>query len=428
MMLKIQRDILSVCFTLLVACGCSSTNIIHSNTQDKSSSTMLPLRQGTNSSMIITKQTHTIETFETYGGKTISPVHVGWESYGELNAAKDNVVLITHYFTGNSHAAGKYHASDEELGYWDAIIGPNKAIDTNKFFVISVDSLVNISAFDENVITTGPSSINPATGKPYGLSFPVVTMRDFVNVQKSVLESLGITKLYAVAGPSMGSMQAIEWASAYPQWVERLISVIGSGGADAWNTALLEQWVAPITLDPNFAGGNYYDKPKSQWPNAGLIQSLALITQSALHPEFFNEVGKQIGYSAKETAPFENIMAKPSMVTWLLERAASRSGKMDANHLLYLVRANQLFTTGMKGSLLEGLKAIQAKVLLLPSSTDQLLMPYHAEKIAKGLESQNKEVTLEYLNGDPTRANMGHLEGVAGIVTHASTIRAFLNE
>ncbi|MGB3724497.1 MAG: homoserine acetyltransferase, partial [Glaciecola sp.] len=131
--------------------------------------------------MLTNKQTHIIDTFTTFGGKTISNVKVGWESYGTLNDAKDNVVLITHYFTGSSHAAGKYHESDEEPGYWDSIIGPNKAIDTNRFFVISVDSLVNISAFDENVVTTGPASINPETGKPYGLSFPVVTMRDFVN-------------------------------------------------------------------------------------------------------------------------------------------------------------------------------------------------------------------------------------------------------
>jgi homoserine O-acetyltransferase len=201
-----------------------------------------PLHARENQSpMIVIKQTHSIDTFTTFGGRTIENVKVGWESYGELNEDKSNAILITHYFTGNSHAAGKYHIDDAEPGYWDAIIGPNKAIDTNRFFVISVDSLVNIGAFDENVITTGPASINPKTQKPYGLTFPVVTMRDFVNTQKSVLESLGIQKIYAVAGPSMGSMQAIEWASAYPQWVERLISVIGSGSDYAWTSAYLEQ-------------------------------------------------------------------------------------------------------------------------------------------------------------------------------------------
>ncbi len=384
--------------------------------------------KGDTPTMLTTKQTHVIDTFTTFGGKTISNVKVGWESYGTLNDAKDNVVLITHYFTGSSHAAGKYHESDEEPGYWDSIIGPNKAIDTNRFFVISVDSLVNISAFDENVVTTGPASINPETGKPYGLSFPVVTMRDFVNVQKLVLESLGIGKLYAVAGPSMGSMQAIEWASAYPDWVERLISVIGSASADAWTTTFLEQWVVPITLDPNFDNGNYYHKPREQWPNKGLTQALALITQSALHPEFFNQVGQQLGYQPVEQAPLHDILAKPSMVNWLNERAAMRVASMDANHLLYLVRANQLFISGMQDTLQAGLENISAKVLLLPATTDLLLMPYHAEKIAQGLAQNNANVSLDYLTGNPKQANMGHLEGVAGIDSHSETIRSFLNE
>nr|WP_081483875.1 homoserine O-acetyltransferase [Glaciecola punicea] len=383
-----------------------------------------PLHAKENQSlMIVIKQTHSIDTFTTFGGQTIENVKVGWESYGELNEDKSNVILITHYFTGNSHAAGKYHIDDAEPGYWDAIIGPNKAIDTNRFFVISVDSLVNIGAFDENVITTGPASINPKTQKPYGLTFPVVTMRDFVNTQKSVLESLGIQKLYAVAGPSMGSMQAIEWASAYPQWVERLISVIGSGSADAWTSAYLEQWTVPITMDINFNGGDYYNLPKEQWPTLGLTHALAMITQSALHPNFFIQIGAQIGYTPLEEDALQSISAKPSIVNWLMGRAAERAHLMDANHLLYLVRANQLFVTGMQGTLEEGLKQITAKVLLIPATTDLLLMPYHAEKIDSILRANEQSSQLEYLSGD-----LGHLEGVAGIVKHANTIRAFLND
>lgn len=424
---------LSIAFLILILCACTSSVESNSLSNVETNKGILSeqantLTNSTGSSppMLTTKQAHVIETFTTFSGKTISPVKIGWESYGSLNEAKDNVILITHYFTGSSHAAGRYNEDDEEPGYWDSIIGPGKAIDTNRFFVISVDSLVNISAYDENVITTGPSSINPRTGKAYGLDFPVVTMRDFVNVQKSVLESLGIQKLYAVAGPSMGSMQAIEWASTYPEWVDRLISVIGSGGADAWTSTLLEQWVAPIQLDPHFNQGNYYHKPKDEWPKAGLIQALALITQSALHPEFFNLVGEQIGYKPIEKAALDNILEKPSIVTWLHNRAALRADSMDANHLLYLVRANQLFLTGMQGSLQDGLHNIQAKVLLLPASTDLLLMPYNAERIAKGLEEQGKEVQLEYLTGTPNQANLGHLEGVSGIATHADTIRNFL--
>lgn len=371
--------------------------------------------------MIVKKQKHSIATFTTFSGKTIKNVNVGWESYGKLNADKSNTILITHYFTGNSHAAGKYHVDDPEPGYWDAIIGPNKAIDTNRFFVISVDSLVNISAFDENVITTGPATINPDTQRPYGLTFPVVTMRDFVNTQKSVLESLGIKKLYAVAGPSMGSMQAIEWASAYPNWVERLISVIGSGTADAWTSTYLEQWTVPITMDANYSDGNYYQKPKDQWPTLGLTHALAMITQSALHPNFFIQIGEQIAYTPLEENALNSISAKPSIVNWLMERAGQRASYMDANHLLYLVRANQLFMTGMQGSFEEGLKRIRANVLLLPATTDLLLMPYHAEKIDRALKANKQDSHLFYLKGD-----LGHLEGVAGIMQHSETIRAFL--
>lgn len=377
----------------------------------------------TSHSMIVKKQMHVIDKFTTFTGKTIKNVKLGWESYGTLNQDKSNVILINHYFTGSSHAAGKYHESDEEVGYWDAIIGPGKAIDTNRFFVISIDSLVNISAFDKNVITTGPASINPDTNKAYGLSFPVMTMRDFVNSQKLVLESLGIQKLYAVAGPSMGSMQAIEWASAYPNWVERLISVIGSGSADAWTSVSLEQWTVPIKMDAHFSNGDYYHKPKDKWPMQGLTHALAMITQSALHPKFFIQVGEQIGYKPNEKKALSDINANPSIVDWLMGRAGERAALMDANHLLYLVRANQLFITGMGNSLQDGLNNIKAKVLLLPATNDLLLMPYHAEKIQAGLKAGNKISELQYLSGD-----LGHLEGVAGIASHAHTIKAFLEE
>lgn len=374
---------------------------------------------------LVKKNRFTTYGFTTFGGKTIKQVDVGWESYGELNSNKDNVILITHYFTGNSHAAGKYAEDDAEPGYWDSIIGPNKAIDTNRFFVISIDSLVNISAYDEHVITTGPATTNPDTGKPYGLDFPVVTMRDFINVQKLVLESLEIEKLYAVAGPSMGSMQAIEWASTYPNWVDRLISVIGSGSADPWTSASLEQWVVPITLDANYHDGDYYQHPKDNWPRAGLTQALALITQSALHPAFFKKVGEQINYQVIEENILQDIKAKPSIVNWLNERASARADQMDANHLIYLVRANQLFISGMQGSLEEGLANIKAKVLLLPARDDLLLMPYHAEKLANYFKAKEHPVDLQYLESN-IENSLGHLEGVAGIAVHSETIREFL--
>lgn len=369
--------------------------------------------------LIVEKKTFSTNNFVTFGGNTIANIKVGWESYGTLNKQKNNVILITHYFTGNSHAAGKYHENDPTSGYWDAIIGPGKAIDTNRFFVISVDSLVNLGAHDKNVVTTGPASVDPTTNKPYGLTFPVVTIRDFVNVQKLVLESLGIQELYAVVGPSMGSMQAIDWAVAYPNKVKRLISVIGSGQSDAWTTAFLEHWTTPIKLDKHWQQGNYYD---SQGPIEGLTYALMLITQNALSPAFFNQIGeKQLAFQAIEPGPLNDILHDHSIVKWLKQRAKQRAKSMDANHLLYLVRACQLFVAGHNGDLANAVKNIQAKTLLLPASSDLLLMPYLAHDIHTLMQKVGNDSTIAPLDGP-----LGHLEGVLGIDKHAKIIRSFL--
>jgi homoserine O-acetyltransferase len=176
---------------------------------------------------IVEKKVFTLPSYTTTGGATLNNVKVGWEAYGTLNAARDNVIIVPHFYTGNSHAAGKYKAEDPVPGYWEAIIGPGKPIDTDKFYVVSVDSLVNLNTKDPNTTTTGPATINPATGRPWGMSFPIVTFRDFVNVQKALLDSLGVTRVHAAIGASMGALQSIEWAAAYPDFVARQIPVIG---------------------------------------------------------------------------------------------------------------------------------------------------------------------------------------------------------
>lgn len=368
--------------------------------------------------LIVEKQRFDIPVFTTFNGKQIRDVKVGWEAYGRLNADKNNVILITHYFSGSSHAAGKYNPNDASSGYWDSLIGPGKAIDTNRFYVISVDTLANLNAYDPTVITTGPASTNPDTGKAYGLDFPVVTIRDFVNVQKALLESLGISKLYAVVGPSMGSMQAIDWASAYPDWVERMISVIGAGQSDAWTTAALEHWATPITLDNNWNNGAY---TKDNGPFDGLVASLMLITQHALTPAFFNEQGSALGFKNTEVAPLNDIRQSHSIVNWLRERAQARAKSMDANHLLYLVRACQLFVAGHKNNLEQGLASIKAKTLFIPAETDLLLMPYLSQRAHQGLTSMNNDSTMVTLNG-----KLGHLEGVSNVSHQAEAIRQFL--
>lgn len=370
--------------------------------------------------MLVDKHTFTVDNFTTFGGKTIKQVKVGWEAYGTLSEEKDNVILITHYFSGTSHAAGKYSVNDTTPGYWDSIIGPGKAIDTNTFYVVSVDTLANLNAYDERVITTGPASINPDTGKPYGLTFPVVTIRDFVNVQKALLESLGITKLHAVVGPSMGSMQAIDWASAYPDWVPRMISVIGSAESDAWTISALEHWASPIKLDTHFNEGNYYN---STPPTSGLVASLMLITQNALTPDFFNMQQSKLANNSKNDSALEAITNDPTIVKWLRQRAEARSTKMDANHLLYLVRACQLFMAGHQDSLALGLSNIKAKTLFIPSNSDLLLMPYLSQDAYQQLKSLGRDTHYIELDG-----SLGHLEGVSNISAQAAAIKTFLEK
>src|SRR5215468_9643230 len=142
--------------------------------------------------LIVEKKTFELASYTTAAGTTIKNVRIGWQAAGTLNARKTNAILITHFFSGTSHAFGKYAPSDELAGYWDPIIGPGRLIDTNKYYVISTDTLVNINAGQPNVVTTGPASIDPDTGKPYGMRFPVVSIQDFVNVQKALIDRLGI--------------------------------------------------------------------------------------------------------------------------------------------------------------------------------------------------------------------------------------------
>ena len=148
---------------------------------------MLCSTQAFGQQLLTEKKVFSMPSYTTVGGKTIKNVRVGYETYGSLNAAGDNAVFIAHFFSGNSHAAGKYKSEDKAAGYWDAIIGPGKAVDTGKYFVISADTLANLNVKDPNTVTTGPASINPDTGKPYGSTFPVVTIRDFAKTTKSLL-------------------------------------------------------------------------------------------------------------------------------------------------------------------------------------------------------------------------------------------------
>ena len=368
---------------------------------------------------VVEKKTFSMAAYTTVNGATIKDVKVGYESYGTLNASRDNVVLITHFFSGNSHAAGKYAASDAAPGYWDSIIGAGKPIDTDRFFVISSDTLVNLNTKDGKTVTTGPASVNPDTGKPYGMSFPIVTIRDFVNVQKALLDSLGIKKLHAVTGASMGALQAFEWAAAYPDMVPRLIPVIGAAELNAFGIEWANVWAAPIRLDPRWNNGDYYGKAE---PVEGLAVALKIIT---IHARHYGWAAKTFGrkWAAPDRDPaksWSNLFAIEDTVDKV---AAARAKIADANSLLYLVKANQLFVTGHKATLEEGLKDIKAKVLLLPATSDVLLFPDFSREAMEILKKHGRDVRYEEIPGDG-----GHLDGVLAVAKVGETIRKFLAE
>ncbi|VFM98259.1 MAG: homoserine O-acetyltransferase [Candidatus Kentron sp. G] len=366
---------------------------------------------------IVEKQTFEMPVYTTVGGKTIHQLRVGWESYGTLDAAGDNAILITHHYTGTSHAAGSYSIDDELPGYWDAIIGSGKVIDTDKYFVIASDSLVNLNVHSPNVVTTGPATIDPATGKPYGMDFPLVTIRDFVNVQKALVDSLGITALQAVMGASMGSIQAFEWAHAYPGIVKRIIPVIGAGEVNAYMIAHIDTWTAPIRLDPNWNGGDYYD---SEPPVDGLRETMKMVTLFARHWEWADRTfGRAWAEKGKDpAAAFEN---KYEIQVVLDAIAEQRAATADANHFLYLAKACQNFIAGHGASLAEGLAAIESPVLLIYAADDLLFFPEQVKQTKALIRADGTRAESVELTGE-----LGHADGIVSIGQAADAIARFL--
>ena len=369
---------------------------------------------------LVEKKIFELPSYTTTGGATIRNVRVGWESYGTLNEARDNAILVTHYFSGNSHVAGRYKPDDPLPGYWDSIIGPGKPLDTDRYFIVSSDTLVNLNAKDPMVTTTGPASTDPDTGKPYGMSFPIVTIRDFVNVQKALLDSLDIRSVQAVAGASMGALQAFEWAAAYPDRVKRLIAAIGGAEENAFLIGWLKLWAAPIRLDPNWNNGDYYGRAE---PTRGLAESLKLVT---LHARYWEWADQAMGRKwAEEGKDPRAAMANQFAIESFLDKAAAaRAAVSDANHFLYLIKANQTFVTGNGSSVEEGLKAIKAPVLLIPSTEDLVFFPdRHMRTLKDKLAAQGLKV--EYT--DAITSTLGHLDGLAHIAKAGDTIAKFLS-
>jgi homoserine O-acetyltransferase len=360
----------------------------------------------------VEKKVFTLPTYTTVGGTTIKDVKVGYETYGKLNASGDNAIFIPHFFSGNSHAAGKYKDTDAAFGYWDPIIGSGRPIDTDKYFVVSADALANLNTKDPNTTTTGPASINPATGKPYAMTFPVVTYVDSVRVHKALLDSLGVTKLQAAAGASGGSIQAMLWAAQYPDYVQRVVHVIGPGfSIHPYVIELVDEWILPIKLDPKWNNGDYYGRDE---PVDGLAQGLKIVTIST---RGFDWAEKTFGYKWAEPTkdPAAAIDNRFAIEDTLNKGGIARAKTVDANSMIYTVKANQLYNLG------DDVKKIKAKILFVPAASDLVFPPELSKRAAERYRAQGGVAEVVIIEGDG-----GHLDGVFNVAKQGEAIRAFL--
>ena len=365
--------------------------------------------------MLVEKKVFTMPTYTTVGGATISDVRVGYECYGELNAAGDNAIMICHYFSGNSHCAGKYTVDDPLSGYWDDVIGPGKAIDTDRWFVVSSDTLCNIGANNPTVVTTGPASIDSTTGKPYGLRFPPVLVRDFVHVQKALADALGIKRFRAVVGPSFGSAQALEWGAQYPQMVERVVAVVSPGlRAPAYLIGTVQNLVREVMDDPEWKNGDYYG---GAGPVRGMVRALRHLTMMNQSPTWAEATfGRR--WAGPESDPLQDFSNSYLIDAGLEKFCQDRMSEVDPNCFLYWSRAVATYAVDECGG---NAAALRAPVLLIPCRSDLLIHPQHAHGAKKELQAQGTPVELFELDSDG-----GHYACILDFTSAHPVIREFL--
>ncbi len=343
-------------------------------------------------------------------GRELQPIRIAYETYGTLSSARDNVVLVCHALSGDAHAAGvsrrapaastrdgfaaedRDRASGRGLGWWDGMIGPGKAFDTDRYFVVSTNLLGGCGG------TTGPSSIDPSTGKPYGSAFPVITVADMVRTQRAFLDALGIERLAAVAGGSLGGMQAFEWAIRYPDQVDAIVAIASTPALQpqglAWNAIARNA----IMADPAWQGGDYYGtgrRPDAGMGVARMVGHVTYLSAKSLGDKFARRLqfADDIRYTLTEPE-FE-------IENYLRRQADSFVRRFDANTYLYTSRALTYFDLARqygKGSLTDALRPVAARTLLIAFSSDWLYPPAGSEAVADALRTLGKEVELQVID------------------------------
>lgn len=361
--------------------------------------------------------------FLTDSGVLLPFVEVEYETYGTLNEEKSNCILICHALSGDAHVAGWDSCWEEENrpwrenrpGWWDNIVGPGKGIDTDRYFVICSNVLGGCYG------TTGPASVNPETGKPYGLTFPVVTVSDWVRVQKRLLEILGFSRIYAVVGGSLGGQQALEWALAYPRFMEKVVVLASADKLSAQGLAFNTVGRHSIMSDPHFCNGDYYgsEKPDKGLAMARMLANITYLSEESFHDKF----GREFQYTEN---PAYNFQIEYKVESYLNHQGLSFVHRFDANSYLYITKAMDYYDAAAKwgrGELKEALSRIAADLLLVSFKTDWLYTPEQSLEIAKVLACLGKPVN--YVLVDSRKGHDGFLLETDAV---SHILRSFLKE
>jgi homoserine O-acetyltransferase len=374
-------------------------------------------------------------------GQEFHPVRVAYETYGTLSPRRDNVILVCHALSGDAHAAGiaktppaestrdGFGAADRDgtagkgLGWWDGMIGPGKAFDTDRFYVVATNLLGGCRG------TTGPSSIDPAAGRPYGADFPVITVADMVRTERAFLNELGIERLAAVAGGSLGGMQALEWAILFPDQVDAVLAIASTHALHpqgvAWNSIARDA----IMRDPAWQGGHYYGTgtaPEAGMGVARMVGHITYLSAQALDDKFARRLQPSPEGITPDDVRYTITEAEFQVESYLRHQADSFVKRFDANTYLYTSRALTYFDLARQhgaGSLARALEGVSARTLLIAFSSDWLYPPSASEEVADALRGLGKPVEFQVIE-----APYGHDCFLLEEARQTPIIRRFLDE
>lgn len=352
---------------------------------------------------------HSPHELKLESGQKLGSITLAYETYGQLNKEKTNAILVLHALSGDAHAAGVHQGSDEP-GWWDALIGPGKALDTEKYFVICSNVIGGCKG------STGPSSINPKTNKPYALDFPIITIADMVRAQKHLIDHLGIKKLLSVIGGSMGGMQALQWVASFPESIQCAIPIATALKHSPQQIAFDEVGRQAVMADPAWNNGNYYDqeKPERGLSVARMIGHITYMSDKSMEEKFSRRL-KDKNYSFKFSTDFE-------VEGYLRYRGDNFVKRFDANSYLYITKAMDYFNLSGDALIPKG-KNTGLRFLVIAFKSDWLYPAYQAQDIARQLKIKGVDATYCEVN-----SSYGHDAFLLEIEQESHLIKHFLNK